>query len=228
MMQSSLPQPDGLLFDLDGVIADVRESYLRCIIETAADLGCVVSESDVETAKRRGRANNDWVLTRELLLERGIRVDLDEVTRIFQNRYLGSSGQPGARERERLLAPTELLQSLTTRYPSAIVTGRPRDEAEWFLGRFDISQCFRSVVAMEDAPLKPAPAGVLLAMKRLGITRPWMLGDTPDDMTAATAAGVVPVGVTSIIENEETRRALIDSGARLVISNIREIPRYLD
>ena len=228
MMQSSLPQPDGLLFDLDGVIADVRESYLRCIIETAADLGCVVSESDVETAKRRGRANNDWVLTRELLIERGIRVDLDEVTRIFQNRYLGSSGQPGARERERLLAPTELLQSLTTRYPSAIVTGRPRDEAEWFLGRFDISQCFRSVVAMEDAPLKPAPAGVLLAMKRLGITRPWMLGDTPDDMTAATAAGVVPVGVTSIIENEETRRALIDSGARLVISNIREIPRYLD
>ena len=227
-MQSSLPQPDGLLFDLDGVIADVRESYLRCIIETAADLGCVVSESDVETAKRRGRANNDWVLTRELLLEHGIRVDLDEVTRIFQNRYLESSGRPGARERERLLAPTEVLQSLTTRYPSAIVTGRPRDEAEWFLGRFDISQCFRSVVAMEDAPLKPAPAGVLLAMKRLGITRPWMLGDTPDDMTAATAAGVVPVGVTSIIENEETRRALIDSGARLVISNIKEILRYLD
>ena len=42
---------------------------------------------------------------------------------------------------------------------------------------------------MEDAPPKPDPQPVRLALARLGVERAWLVGDTPDDMRAARAAG---------------------------------------
>jgi len=52
-------------------------------------------------------------------------------------------------------------------------------------------------VAMEDAPSKPNPAPVRLALERLGVRRAWMVGDTPDDMHAAAQAGVLPLAVAA-------------------------------
>ena len=49
---------------------------------------------------------------------------------------------------------------------------------------------------MEDAPAKPSPMPVELALQRLGIRRAWMLGDTPDDIVSARQAGVLPFGAS--------------------------------
>ncbi len=49
---------------------------------------------------------------------------------------------------------------------------------------------------MDDAPAKPSPEPVLLALKKLNVTRALMVGDTPDDIRAATGAGVVGIGVS--------------------------------
>ena len=56
--------PQAILFDLDGVIADVSQSYRRAIIETAASFGVTLSPDRIAAAKRAGNANNDWELTR--------------------------------------------------------------------------------------------------------------------------------------------------------------------
>lgn len=188
-------RPQALLLDMDGVIADVSQSYRRAIRLTAESFGAVVTPSDIVAAKAEGDANNDWVLTRRLLARRGIDVSLADVTARFEALYRGMNGEPGLAQAEQLIPAREVLERLAARVPLAIVTGRPRRDCELFLARFGLKALFRAVVCMEDAPAKPDPAAVRLAMERLGVEAAWMVGDTPDDIVAARRAGVVPIGI---------------------------------
>src|SRR6266699_2513019 len=140
---------------------------------------------------RTGDAANDWLVTGRLIELGGQSTSLDDVIARYQSLYMS------LRERECLIPPSALLEQLAARWPLAIVTGRPRAEAQWFLERAGIAQLFATVVAMEDAPSKPNPAPVRLALERLGVRRAWMVGDTPDDMHAAAQAGVLPLAVAA-------------------------------
>ena len=220
--------PQALLFDLDGVIADVETSYRRCILETAGGFGVEVTREEVATEVLAGDANNDWVLTQRIMAGRGVEVSLDDVTKAFQEAYLGTSTSPGLRESERMLVPVDVLSRLAERLPLAIVTGRPREEAEWFLDKEELTELFPTVVCMEDGPLKPDPAPVQLARSRLGVERAWMVGDTPDDIRAATAAGVLPIGIVAPGPNPTaTTAALRESGAATVLGTINDLLELL-
>jgi len=183
--------PEALLFDLDGVLADVQHSQRAAIAATAQSFGVTVTPAQVAEAIRTGDAANDWLVTRRLIEAGGCSASLHDVTERYQSLYLG------LRECERLIPPQALLERFAARVPLAIVTGRPRAEAEWFLERAGISHLFGAVVVMEDAPAKPNPAPVRLALDRLGVRRAWMVGDTPDDMHAAAQAGVLPLAVAA-------------------------------
>jgi histidinol-phosphate aminotransferase len=211
--------PDALLFDLDGVLADVEGSYRRCVLETVESFGGKMSRAELERAVQAGEANNDWVLTRRILAGEGIDVSLEEVTSRFQERYLGTPEQPGLRASENLLIAPEFLIRLASRYPLGIVTGRPREEAAWFLERQGIADLFRVVVCMEDAPLKPDPAPVRLALTRLGLQTAWFLGDTPDDVRAATAADALPLGVVAPGDDPQTATAALEGAGAAVVLN---------
>ena len=220
--------PQALLFDLDGVIADVETSYRRCIVETAGGFGVEVTREEVATEVLAGDANNDWVLTQRIMAGRGVEVSLDDVTKAFQEAYLGTSTSPGLRESERMLVAVDVLSRLAERLPLAIVTGRPREEAEWFLDKEELTELFAIVVCMEDSPLKPDPAPVQLARSRLGVERAWMVGDTPDDIRAATAAGVLPIGVVAPgPDPTATTAALRESGAATVLGTINDLLELL-
>jgi histidinol-phosphate aminotransferase len=220
--------PQALLFDLDGVIADVETSYRRCILETAGGFGVEVTSEEVATEVLAGDANNDWVLTQRIMAGRGVEVSLDDVTKAFQEAYLGTSTSPGLRESERMLVPVDVLSRLAERLPLAIVTGRPREEAEWFLDKAELTDLFPTVVCMEDGPLKPDPAPVQLARSRLAVERAWMVGDTPDDIRAATAAGVLPIGVVAPGPNPTaSTAALRESGAATVLGTINDLLELL-
>jgi histidinol-phosphate aminotransferase len=207
-------EPEAVLFDLDGVIADVSRSYRAAIVETVRALGANVTLEDVARIKAEGDANNDWEVSRRLI-ERilGSAPPLAEVTERFQSVYLGRNGSPGLRERERLLMNPNELRALARRKRLAMVTGRPREEAAWFLERFDLRAFFEVVIAQEDALAKPDPAPVRLALKNLGVRSAWMIGDTVDDIRAARAAGVVSLGVAA---DEMNREALLGAGAARV------------
>jgi histidinol-phosphate aminotransferase len=220
--------PEALLLDLDGVLADVEGSYRACVLATARDFGVEIGRGELLHATLRGDANNDWVLTQRLLAARGVERSLKDVTARYQARYLGSDGAPGLRETERLIVPRDVLAALAARLPLGIVTGRPRAEAEWFLTRAGIRDLVRTVVALEDAPNKPDPAPVTLALERLGATRAWMVGDTPDDAHAARAAGVLPFGVTAPGESRsEVAPALVAAGAALVLDQLSDLLEVL-
>jgi HAD superfamily hydrolase (TIGR01548 family) len=221
--------PEALLFDLDGVIADVSSSYRVAIVRTAASYGVALTLEDVALAKAAGGCNNDWELTARLLRDHGVDAPLADVTGRFEAFYQGTSESPGLRLSERLLVPREHLERLSSRLPLGIVTGRPRDDAVRFIEEQEIGDLISGVVSMEDAPLKPDPAPVRLALARLGVKRAWMLGDTPDDVVAARSAGVVPIGAAfgagataSLIE------ALTQCGAARVITDIGRLEAMLE
>lgn len=188
-------QPQALLLDLDGVLADVSGSYRAAIEGTCAAFGVTVTPEDIRTVKAMGDANNDWVVSQRLLADRGADVPLDRVTAAFEALYQGTGDTEGLWRTETLLASRESLAALAERLPLAIVTGRPRRDAVRFLEHFDLADLFPVVVCMEDGPAKPDPAPVRTALERLGVERAWMVGDTVDDVRAARSAGVLPFGV---------------------------------
>ncbi len=221
-----LNRPDALLFDMDGVLADVSRSYREAIAQACASFGVRVSQADISAVKARGHANDDWALTRTMLAEAGVDASLDEVTRRFEEVYQGTDEAPGLRRHETLIPDRALLEELARSFRLGVVTGRPRSDAERFLGEQGVRGLFGAVVCREDGPLKPDPAPVRIAMTHLGAHTAWMLGDTPDDVHAAVGAGVVPVGVVppGVVPPgrggrapEDVRAALTESGAARVV-----------
>lgn len=191
-------RPEAILFDLDGVLADVSGSYRSAIVETARHYGVAVSAADIDRVKTAGDANDDWEVTRRLLADCGTTVPIEAIVERFQRCYLGDDDYPGLRETESCALDPVALAAAVAGRPIGIVTGRPRDEAEWFLRRSGLDRVVTTLVAREDAPLKPDPAGVLLALDRLNAGSAWFFGDTVDDIVAARAVRdrcVIPIGV---------------------------------
>lgn len=217
-------KPRALLLDIDGVVADVGSSYREAIRQTASGYGVPISLADISAAKAEGNANNDWILTQRLLERAGVHATLSEVTARFESFYQGSDTSPGLRDNERLIPDRSLLQRLGAKLPVAAVTGRPRADFERFLDRFDLRSIFAASVCMEDAPAKPDPAPVLLALSRLGVSNAWMVGDTPDDIVASRSAGVVPLGVLAPGETAlKSTAALESAGAARILTSLSEL-----
>jgi phosphoglycolate phosphatase-like HAD superfamily hydrolase len=50
----------------------------------------------------------------------------------------------------------------------------------------------------------------------MGVSRAWMLGDTPDDLAAAKGAGVVPIGVIAPGDDPKRARERLRAAARVL------------
>eukprot|EP01061_Rhynchopus_euleeides_P005350 TRINITY_DN14613_c0_g1_i1.p2 TRINITY_DN14613_c0_g1~~TRINITY_DN14613_c0_g1_i1.p2 ORF type:complete len:242 (+),score=105.40 TRINITY_DN14613_c0_g1_i1:53-778(+) len=196
----------GLLLDMDGVLAEVKQSYRQCIVDTAAAFGSTVTFKEITAEKLKGNANNDWVLTRKMLADRGIEASLQDITDKFEEIY------SELRKLETLIPAVGVIEELHRRCEGrvAIVTGRPRKDCEFFLEQFGLSRFVSHSVCMEDGPPKPAPNAVETACKHLDLhpAETLMIGDTVDDILAAVSAGGRGVGTL-----------LPDDHARTVIEN---------
>jgi phosphoglycolate phosphatase-like HAD superfamily hydrolase len=110
--------------------------------------------------------------------------------------------------------------------PLAVVTGRPRSpDCDRFLADHDIGQYFSAVVCMEDGPAKPDPCVVRMAMDQLQVTRAYMIGDTPDDINAATAAGIPGLGICA--PGEANPATLEKHKPARVIESLEELRGFL-
>jgi HAD superfamily hydrolase (TIGR01548 family) len=221
-------RPESILLDMDDTMIDVTRSYRQATIATVAAFGKAVTLEDITETKAAGGANDDWELTHRLLVRRGVDVPLAEVIRVFESLYQGEDGRPGMKERETLLVEPAMLERWSRVCKLGIVTGRPRSDAEWFLDRHGIRHLFRAVVTMDDGPMKPDPAPVRKALEDLGSKDGWMVGDTPDDVRAAVAAGIVAIGVIAPADDPGiARAALSGAGAWRVVERLPEIDGWI-
>lgn len=216
--------PGAILLDIDGVIADVGASYREAIRLTTASFGCEVTAVQIASEKCRPGSTNDWEVTRRLLADRGCDVPLAEVT----GRFEAFMDDRELWRRERLIPARRTLERLAARRPLAAVTGRPQRDAGRVLAQLGIDDLVTTTVVLEDAPAKPDPAPVRLALRRLGVRRAWLVGDTPDDMTAARRAGVIPLGVVAPGDAApETTDRLVGAGAARVLASLDDLEDLL-
>lgn len=204
---------DVIVFDMDGVLVDVRASYRDCIIATVAQItgGPTVTHEQIQEYKNRGGFNNDWLLTQAAAMDLGVQVSYEEAAQLFNELFYETYMQ-----REKWIPSAGFLQRLADRAPLYIFTGRPNEEARITLRRFAATQYFTDVLGDEDvANAKPAPDGLLDIQDRHPGKQLLYLGDTVDDARSAEAAGVPFVGVGS------------ESGASVVITDIHELENLL-
>jgi HAD superfamily phosphatase len=187
-----------LVFDMDGVLVDVTDSYRETIQQTVLHFtGRPISHEEIQDYKNRGGYNDDWKLSHEVITKAGVDVTLQAVIDYFQGVFHGVDGQPGLMLREKWIAREGVLEGLAERYQFALFTGRMRWEAELTLQR-NTTLAFDPIVGMHDVEKqKPAPEGLLKIAATHPGRRIWYVGDTVDDARCARAAGVPFIGITS-------------------------------
>jgi len=217
----------GILFDMDGVLVDVSGSYRLAVKKTVEFfIHQKITLSQIQEYKNRGGFNNDWDLTQEILKECGVSKKRDVLMEVFQNNYLGDNFD-GLIKNEKWMLKENILEKISEKFKLGIVTGRPHKEALYAMERFATKSYFPVLIAMEDVPVhraKPDPLGILMALKKLKIKEAFYVGDTVDDMRAASRAKTIPVGVINDSENiEKQTELLIKHGAQWVLRDINDL-----
>jgi HAD superfamily phosphatase len=187
-----------LVFDMDGVLVDVTESYRETIARTVDHFtGARPSNQRIQELKNEGGWNDDWKLSHHMVREAGIDAAFEDVKAHFQGLFLGN-GDESLMQRERWVARPGALEKLNRQFRFALFTGRPKAEAEMTLRRFAPELKFSPVIGMHEVGKhKPAPDGLLEILKDEGGCKVYYVGDTVDDARAARAAGVPFIGVAA-------------------------------
>ncbi len=189
---------EALLFDWDGTLADSLGAIYAANVAVMDALGLPFDEG----IYRRHFAP-DWRVMYERL---GVPLDRLEEANSRWWAALDESDTalfPGVREALERLA--------LAGHPLGIVTAGRSDRVGAELRRHAIDGLFGSVVYGDDGTAqKPDPAPLRVALAALGRAdgrRSVYVGDTPDDMRMAVAAGVRAVGIESVLGDAAELRA---------------------
>lgn len=220
---------DLIVFDMDGVLVDVSESYRAAIQATVLHFtGVEPTGDEVQAWKNRGGYNDDWKLSHRMIQEHGEEVPYDDVVQRFQKIFLGDN-RDGLILKERWLAKDGLFDRLAENHTLAIFTGRFGWEAQITLDRF-AKTTFHPVVGVDHVSnAKPHPEGLHQIRAKVSHRKVWYLGDTVDDARAARAAGVPFIGVAAPASprHAELTHLLRDEGAVAVIDDINSLEDVL-
>ena len=230
-MTQDAPEPDVVVFDMDGVLVDDTESYRDTIIATVRHFtGREVTRELVQDYKNQGGWNDDWLLAQRIARDLGVEVEYAPLVEKFNEFFFGSNGTDGLILRERWLAHSGVLERLAGRFQLAIFTGRRRFEAQPTLDRYASHLRFDPIVCAEHvANLKPAPDGLLKIIGLAPGRKLWYVGDNVDDARSARAAGVPFIGIAakSHLRYQELVQLFRSEGAASVVESINELEAVL-
>jgi HAD superfamily hydrolase (TIGR01548 family) len=217
--------PNLIIFDMDGVLVDVTESYRAAIQCTVANFtGKQVTNETIQEYKNKGGFNDDWLLSQRLILDNGLNVRYQDVVDFFQSVFLGADND-GLIMKERWIAKSGHMEAFAKNATLAVCTGRMRAEAFITLNRY-APGLITDVVGVDDViNPKPAPEGLLKIVERNRYRKVWYVGDSVDDALAAREARIPFIGIAA--KNSPSRKALVEilrhQGAFAVIEDINEM-----
>ena len=188
-----MPDLAAVLFDWDGTLVDSAEASYRCYVRLFDSYGI-----GFDRALFARTYSPNWHRTYEAV---GLARDRwPEADQRWLEHYCAEESRlvPGAREALRRLDEAGVAQG--------IVTSGERTRVSRELSALEVERHFRTVVFGGDARRrKPHPEALLLALDRLAVApaRAAYVGDSPEDVEMARAAGVRAVGVPGGFPNRE-------------------------
>ncbi|MEH2274207.1 MAG: TIGR01548 family HAD-type hydrolase [Nostoc sp.] len=249
-----------VVFDIDGVVRDVSGSYRRAIADTVEYFTTQAyrpTPLDIDQLKSEGVWNNDWEASQELIYRyfetqgqtrEQLQLDYNAIVAFFQSRYRGPdpNNLTGYICNEPLLLQPSYLEQLTQAGIAwGFFSGATRTSANYILEK-RLGLQSPVLIAMEDAPGKPDPTGLLATVGLLenGIEQTsavMYVGDTVADMYTVDKAqaldssrtwigvGVLPPHVQeTAARGNAYAETLLAAGAVVVLSNVQELtPRQI-
>lgn len=258
LANSQLVTPAILVFDIDGVVRDVGGSYRRALADTVERFTAGAyrpSSADIDQLKSEGVWNNDWEASQELIyryfeaqgrLRSQFQLDYTAIVAFFQSRYRGLDPENWTGyicNEPLLLQPSYLNQLSAAGVLWGFFSGATRGSAAYVLER-RLGLESPVLVAMEDAPGKPDPTGLLATVRQIEQRRAIVdastpviyVGDTVADIYTVQKArslfpdrtwlgvGVLPPHVQeSPLRSEAYAETLKAAGAVTIFSNVEQL-----
>jgi phosphoglycolate phosphatase len=221
MAERAAPTPlEGVVFDLDGTLVDSCEDIARAANHCLRAAGLPArTQQEIQGFIGDGARH---------LLARAARFDaadprLDQLLEHFFVHYTEH-----ATDHTRLLPGAAEVLAALAHLPRALCTNKPRPTTLALLEGLGIADAFDVVVAAGDvAHHKPHPAPLERVAERLGLPcqRLVLVGDGPQDVACARAAGARAIGISEaiIVPLELLRRAAPDA-----IVPLRDVPALIE
>lgn len=246
-----------VIFDIDGVVRDVAGSYRRALADTVEEFTAGVYRPtlhDIDLLKAEGTWNNDWEASQELIYRffegqgqnrSSVALSYAAVVDFFQARYRGIDFS-GYIQDEPLLISTAYLNRLTAAGIAwGFFSGATRGSATYVLEQ-RLGLMSPILVAMEDAPSKPDPQGLQMAVAQLSLTVAsesqqnnsshklpvFYVGDTVADLHTVQRVRLlepdrlwIGVGVLPPHAQEQPDYAarLTEAGAQVVLNHVEQL-----
>ncbi len=223
--------PRILIFDVDGVLVDVRGSFWGSALDTMRFLtGKRVTWAELYKWKTMPGNNDDWSMVSRWATALGRPTTYEEARAAFQPFYWGENGKPGNVRKEKLLVTPAQIESWAGRFELNLFTGRTRQEYSYTFDSWSAARFFRMVVTMDDvAHKKPHPDGLFKILGEQDPATALYVGDNVDDALAARDAqipfiAILPPGAHSSRARAKKFREL---GALTLLPRATDLNRWL-
>jgi HAD superfamily phosphatase len=224
--------PEILIFDVDGVLVDVRDTYWRSALETVRHLtGKRVTHEELHHWKGKRGNNDDWQMVSSWATALGYPTSYEEAQEAFGKFYWGEDGRAGNVRREKLIVTPAQIKRWAARYELNLFTGRNRREFEYTFAKWAGTASFKMVVTMDDVvKMKPDPEGLYKILRKRNPRSALYLGDNIDDALAAREAGVPFAAIIAGGEHHYRRRAakFRELGAVALLPRATDVNRLLE
>jgi HAD superfamily hydrolase (TIGR01509 family) len=211
----------GVIFDLDQTLIDSLQAFTEAFNRGIKQFGL----DPVAKEKLASFLDKGWRMGRMLL---------ETYPSVFNEEQNLKACQDGIRKAYLELEPEMVvlksgvkrtLRSLKEKgVKIGIVTGRmSKGDGKWLeLRRLNIHRYVDAMVTAAEAAAKPAPDGLILCVKALGLlTQECVyIGDSRLDIRAGKEAGLLTVGIRSGVAGEEL---LVKEGADYIVGEVSEV-----
>jgi len=218
VMHPSPPRPRAIIFDLDGTLADTFPLIVAAW-NAAITPHTGITYSDADVISRFG-IPDPQMIRRELQAKGG--AACEQAIELYHAHY--------QRRHRETVTPfegiTEMLETLRRRnVPMGMMTGKGRRSATITIDCLGWNGIFDSVVTGDDVTAqKPDPSGLLAVARALEVPprECAFVGDSPADIGAGKAAGMVTVGAAwHPVYLDEIRRMKPDVWAEVPADVVR-------